>query len=267
MIDSNDALSILGRAIAGTPIPGSELLFDGTRFVWGGRSGSVFSTSDDFVGGNTTSGTIGELGWKIGSTAGTPAVTEELADADSIGVISIATGGTSGNDASLHLGTGTPVYLYESLIGTSKTVDVIWKLRLPSTFSNADFRFGIADSGAAAAPGGGLYLEKLAADTNWFAVGKFIGETRVDTGIAAASSAAICARLRIVSDATAANARAYAWAASSIAGLASATRISFDDYFKVYVSPALPFAGVVTQTGAARSIKVDLANIVVTMTR
>lgn len=269
MIDSSDALTILGRAIAGVPVPGSELVFDGGVFQLGVRGGRLFRTSDDFAGGNTTSGTVGEMGWKFAAGAGTPSVSEATGETNSVGVISISTGSTSGNDVYLYLGTGSPPLLVAQIDSPVKVVDLVFKCKLPATFASADFRFGWElTSAVGAAPANGLFLEKLAADTNWFVKSAFIGSSRVDTGIAASNTDAICARLRIVPHGTAANARAYAWVATTIAGLNSAARMDFTDWQAVSAfGSGLPFVSVVTQTGAARSINVDLVDILVRMDR
>ena len=152
------------------------------------------SVKDEFTGGGTTSGTVGELGWFFvgGSvTMGAAAV------AGRPGIMRRDTSATAAT------------YAYTRLANTSvgqltpaDTFDATFIARLNQADTDTLCRIGLGADASANPPTDGLYLEKLAADTNWHAVSRAAGvETR--TAMAAVGAGAwIKVRLRRVNGTT-----------------------------------------------------------------
>jgi len=148
---------------------------------------------DEFLFASTEAGEIGELGW--GFTSGTwnlvnavsnhPGICRRTSTAV-IGAVASAYPGGGG---------GTANMLFEQLD------EISWVVRVPTTIASMDIRIGLANDFTANPPVNGAYFEKLAADTNWFGIGRVSSvETRTDTGVAAAADAWINLKLRRVSD-------------------------------------------------------------------
>jgi hypothetical protein len=140
---------------------------------------------DDFHGGLGTSGTLGELGW--GSIGGTQSVLS--GEIDHPGIIRLETTGASGTLGGIVLPYGGGAGIFHP--------DENWWLdafifRMNEIDSNAKARVGLCVAGQSGSdpPSGGLYLEKLGTDTNWFAVMRSGGsEARHNTGQAAVGAA------------------------------------------------------------------------------
>jgi hypothetical protein len=133
---------------------------------------------DDFLFASTESGEIGELGW--GFTNGTANLAGSP-ETDHPGIIARASTATGGVVASMFTGGGgaSVAMNYGSLS------EMTWIVKPTTAGGDFDLRFGLLSDLTSATPTNGAYFEKLAADTNWFGVGRVSGtETRVDTGVA-----------------------------------------------------------------------------------
>lgn len=127
------------------------------------RLGGGVYLADDFTGGLTTTGNIGDLGWQF-LNGTTPSV--QAAVASHSGIIRMDTSAT----------TATRQYLW---VGASVTVGqilpadwfhVVAMFRMNVTDANTLFRIGLGNSANADPPADGVFVEKLAADTSWFGV-------------------------------------------------------------------------------------------------
>lgn len=137
--------------------------------------------ADDFLFASTETGEIGDLGW--GFTNGTANLIG-APEANHPGAIARASSASANAVASTYSGGGgTSVAMrYDQLD------EMTWIVK-PAT-AGADFilRFGLLSDMTSATPTNGAYFERLAADTNWFGVGRVSGvETRTDTGVALAA--------------------------------------------------------------------------------
>lgn len=137
---------------------------------------------DDFVSGGTASGVVGKLNWvyAVGAILAT-------------GVTDINHPGTTVRDT----GTAINSYAWMRLHSTpggqsyfgSQTFDMTWIIKLAQADIATLVRLGMGANGSANPPTNGMYFEKLAADTTWFAVCRNDSvQTRTDTGIAASTS-------------------------------------------------------------------------------
>jgi hypothetical protein len=145
---------------------------------------------DDFLDISTT-GRIGQTGWTKGGGAGSGIAAIAVPDVNHPGIVQLSTGATSGIAAYLALAAdttkgvvlGTATFDFEAVFRSSADANTIIRVGLmtdPSTTLTS-----------------GAYLEKLAADTNWFYVVRNAStDTRVDTG-ASATGAAAWARVNI----------------------------------------------------------------------
>ena len=125
-------------------------------------AGGVY-LADDFTGGLTTTGNIGDLGWQF--LNGT-AISHQAAAASHSGIIRMDTSAT----------TATRQYLW---VGASATIGQVFPadwfhmlvmLRMNVTDANTLMRVGLGNSANADPPADGCFIEKLAADTTWFGV-------------------------------------------------------------------------------------------------
>lgn len=153
--------------------------------VWGQPSDTslaAYTVVDDFNGGGTTSGAIGELGW-IASGAGS--VSLQGSTAYHAGIVRIASGGSSGNKHQLNFGP----FLFEQLART----ELIFS---PVVTTSVFHRAGLADN--LPSPANGLYVEfdTASGDTTWW-VCRHVGgvKTRWNTGVAVAAGSWYRARL------------------------------------------------------------------------
>jgi len=148
---------------------------------------------DEFLFGSTEAGEMGELGWGftsgtwnlVSSAANHPGICRRASTAVSLAVASSYPGG----------GGSAVDMLFEQLN------EINWVVRVPTTIASMDIRIGLANDFTANPPINGAYFEKLAADTNWFGIGRVSSvETRTDTGVAAAADAWVNLKLRRVSE-------------------------------------------------------------------
>lgn len=139
-----------------------------------------FSLQEDFYGGGTTSGTIGNFGF--GTSNGTTSVLATVST-NYIGIVRRDTSAVSGTL------TVTQLYPHSSALFASNLPHrVLWVVRLNNNDANTQVRIGAANSTTGNPPGTGIYFEKLDADTNWFCVTESGTRTRTDSGIAVNTS-------------------------------------------------------------------------------
>ena len=150
---------------------------------------------DDFVSGNTTTGQIGALGWMFsGGGLGVLA-----AVAGRPGVLRRDTSATTNTYAYAHLrGGGVTIGI---LLGTDM-FDVTWAFRLTQTDANTQVRVGLSADPSLSPAAAGLYLEKLFADTSWFAVSRNASVETRTASVATAAGAWVKVRLRRIDAAT-----------------------------------------------------------------
>lgn len=131
---------------------------------------------DDFVTGSTSSGTIGTLGWGASNGTRTLIASEQ----NRPGILRVDSTAVAGTLAILQLYSGS-----SALLKMDNVIDMTWMNRLNVNDADTITRFGMFTSTGGNPPTTGAYFEKLAPDTNWFAVCRVGGvETRVDTGSA-----------------------------------------------------------------------------------
>lgn len=133
---------------------------------------------DEFLFASTETGEIGELGW--GFTNGTANLIG-APEVDHPGAIARASSAVSSAVASTYSGGGgTTVALRYDQVS-----EMTWIVKPATDGADFDLRFGLLSDMTSATPTNGAYFEKLAADTNWFGVGRVGGvQTRTDTGVA-----------------------------------------------------------------------------------
>lgn len=145
----------------GDPIPG----YIYTREVF---------LQDHFIGGATTSGAIGELGW---SSSGT--ITRPSSTTNHPGQARISTSAVQGTQGRLSFGQNSVV------LDPSLPFDMTWIVKPIEVDSDTQIRIGISNAVQTDPPTHGFYLEKLYADSNVFIVTRAGGvQTRVDGSVA-----------------------------------------------------------------------------------
>lgn len=131
---------------------------------------SSYPEFDDFNGGNTSSGTIGELGWKLN---GPGSVTAQSSTAAHAGIVRVGTGGTSGNNTRISYG--------PFVLDTLAQTDFLFR---PNDSAAVFYRVGLIDDENA--PADGVYLEwdTNVPDVNWKVVKGLGGVAgRFDSGL------------------------------------------------------------------------------------
>ena len=128
---------------------------------------------DDFVGGNFSSGNIGDLNWTHNLQGG------QLYPDAPVGHLGIYERTTTGVYSSTFLNLSSTAGLLNPL----DTFENNWNAQVPINDASLITRFGASDDAASNNPNNGIYIEKLGPDTNWFGVCRSGGvETRVDLG-------------------------------------------------------------------------------------
>lgn len=136
---------------------------------------SMIELQDDFIGGNTTSGSIGVLGFSSGGTLGAAV----SSTANRLGLILLDTSAVPATQARINFGQNSVVF--DPAIPHS----VKWILKLDTNDANTLIRFGASNPVQNNPPTNGIYIEKLDADTNWFCVTRSGGvQTRTDSTVA-----------------------------------------------------------------------------------
>lgn len=135
--------------------------------------GEVF-LQDHFIGGATTSGAIGELGWSSGGT-----ITRPSSTVNHPGQARISTSAVQGTQGRLSFGQNSVVF------DPALPFDMIWVVKPIEIDSDTQIRIGISNPVQTDPPTHGFYLEKLYADSNMFIITRQAGtQTRVDSTIA-----------------------------------------------------------------------------------
>lgn len=140
---------------------------------------STIELQDDFIGGISSTGNIGDLGFTFNNGA----VTTQSSVSNRIGIIRLDSSAVINTIASLLLG--------NTALGTDPSTPTrqIWVVRLNTNDANTTARVGAMNSAAASPPADGIYLEKLDADTNWFCVNRAGGaQTRTASGVAVSTN-------------------------------------------------------------------------------
>lgn len=174
-------LSGLGASLLALTLLGS------TWFTGGGGGGTSYPPLDftttawiheEFMSGDDSQGSIGELGWEFSAAGGT--LTNSNGEENHPGLLSLATGATTGNAIYPFIGSGTALD-----IDGDDDFDCRWIARLNTGTANTTYRIGLADDLGEPGLSNGAFFEKETADTNWFRVTESGGtQTRTDTGIA-----------------------------------------------------------------------------------
>jgi len=152
------------------------IAFDGSPGLYNYRYG--FTLQDEFLSGTQSSSQVGSLGWV---TAG--GVAAQSAEANSPGLYRFSTGAVINTISRLSTHNS-------SAFDPSTYHRISWLVRVNTPDANTTVRFGAANSVAGNPPNNGIVFEKLAADTNWFAVvySGAVLQHRIDTGIAVSAS-------------------------------------------------------------------------------
>lgn len=133
---------------------------------------------EDFTSGIATNGQMGKLGWLFAAgTGGT--VSFLAAEANHPGIVRLDTGLTSGTRSRMGLNGNTisSVLLDRLRFG--------FLFRLNNTDTDTISRIGFMADANGNPTSNGFYIEKLAADANWFRVAREAGtQTRADTSVA-----------------------------------------------------------------------------------
>lgn len=196
---------------------------------------------DDFIVGSGEAGEIGELGW--GFTNGTWSAT----------VVVVGHPGIHRRTSTAVAATVASSYLSSNSSTHVATMDMLvemtWIIKPVTADVDFDLRFGLTTDTASAPAASGVYFEKLAADTNWFAVCRASStQTRTDMGVAFAADW-VKLRLRRVS------ATAVAFSVNGGAEIQIATNVPTTNQVL-----AAGFS-VVPQSANARSVDVDFFSL------
>lgn len=121
---------------------------------------STLFLDDDFMSATTTTVNFGQLGWtQAGGTA-----TFVAGEADHPGILRRECDTTGGTIAYISL-RGTPT---TGVFLPAEDFDMTWIVRQVMNTSNTVFRFGMSSDPNSLSATNGIYIEKKAADTQWF---------------------------------------------------------------------------------------------------
>lgn len=136
---------------------------------------------DDFITQSLETGETGNLAWSF--TNGT--IVAQNNEAAHPGVILRRSAAVANTTSSFYLGAST----ITTAFNFSEFDETTWIFRQTAVEADSALQFGIFAAVGVTAPAHGLYLEKLATDTNWFFVARNNGvQTRVDSGVAKSTS-------------------------------------------------------------------------------
>lgn len=134
--------------------------------------------SDEFMSGGTTTTLLGEMGWSLpAGTVSRPGT----ASANHHGYVRLDTGAGAGTFARFNSGDNIQ-------LSTTYNPTIVWIVRATQTNANTQIMVGGSSDFGTLTPSNGIYFQKLAADTNWFAVTRSTTETRTDTGVAVSTN-------------------------------------------------------------------------------
>lgn len=164
-----------------------ELTYDAGNKLFRAKLGdpSMWSVVDDFVVTSGVSGAVGELSWLFtnGSTSGLPGET------DRPGIIRRDTSTTINTVAWIGL---------RSISGmvAASFFDCTFWIRPVTVDANTILRFGVVDNANVQQWASGVYIEKAAADTQWFGVARNAG-TQSRTAQLGTVTGAVWYKLRV----------------------------------------------------------------------
>lgn len=147
---------------------------------------------DDFIFGSTETGEIGELNWQFlnGSVISNGGLQNRP------GIMRRSSGTTIAQVASLY-----PMAQSLGLVRLSEIIDSTWIIFLQTAGADFALKFGFLDRLDIATPTNGVYVEREAADTAWFANVRSAGvSARTTTAVSVAASTWFKFRLRRISD-------------------------------------------------------------------
>lgn len=255
--DTQDAQALKGKSIAGVPSQGDRLTY--LNGVWRtGSLGSQLIVLDDFMRSGGSSGVpaadIGDLSWassKIGSGTG-EAATSSFLDAIT-GYQNPGTAVLTSPNAAASAVVITFPGAYGLTYLADYTLTAVFKIDQNDT--DTEFRIGLCNTAAASPPSHGVFIEKAAADTEWYGVQRNAGsQTRTAAGLLACSTDYVCARMRRLS----ATSTGFAMA-TTLAGLETAAEQVVSATYPAGFPPGCQiFACVETATTASKSGSVDL---------
>jgi hypothetical protein len=132
---------------------------------------------DDFLSQSVEAGEVGELGWSFTNGSMVAATPE----ANHPGIVGRRSGVTANTVASFYLGSSTTSASFRH----SEWDRMTWIFRATATNLDTNYQVGLMTAFGVLLPTSGVYLERLAADANWFFVSRSAGvQTRVDSGVA-----------------------------------------------------------------------------------
>lgn len=134
---------------------------------------TMFSAQDDFVTGIASSGGVGKLGWLFAGTA-----TAQASEINRPGIMRFDTSAVSGTATRLSMSNS-------SAFDPAMDHTLTWIARCNTPDADTLMRIGAGGSVAGNPPNNGIYFEKLAADTTWFAVirAAAVPVDRIDTRV------------------------------------------------------------------------------------
>jgi hypothetical protein len=143
------------------------------------QSGGVWSTHEEFMGGSTGGGGIGELGWNNNGAGNNNTLTGESGHP---GLIRLTTGSSSGNLQEVFLGPNST-----DVMGTLS--NRVWTCRFvgrANVTNLCKIRLGFSIGVTTDPPGDGIWFDYNSTNSpNWQAVTKATSSTTTDTGVRA----------------------------------------------------------------------------------
>jgi len=197
---------------------------------------SAYTEFDDFNGGGTTSGAIGELGW---TASGAGSVSVQASTAYHAGIVRLNSGGSSGNKQQLNYGP----FLFDQLAS-------VQLLFAPQVTTSVFYRVGLLDN--LGSPANGVYAEfDTSVGSVWYAT-KTVGGTTTRTSLGLTPAAGSWYRATVRWTGPGAAEVALRRMDTGQEAVASLTGLSTSA--QLYVG-----AIVQTRTGSARQLDIDAA--------
>jgi hypothetical protein len=192
---------------------------------------------DHFVSGNTSTGSVGGLGWLASGT-----VTSISSTASHYGVFQLDTSTVSSTHVRISLHNTV-------MVDPAKNHTIVWQTAVNQVDANTTTRFGMVNSVIESPPSHGIYLEKQDADTNWFCVTTASGSsTRTDSGVAVSTNYIIFKYVR--------NSQGVQFYINDTLVATNTTRIP-----TTFLSPYL---GIVNSAAASKTINFDYFSLLMT---
>lgn len=194
---------------------------------------------EDFLSGNTEAGEMGKYNWV--NTNGTVTVIQSVIGEP--GILRRTSTGTANQVSSIYMQNGTAVAQFA--INDFRETILIAKALVTNT--DHAVKIGIMTDVGSNTPTNGVYLERAAADVNWFVTSRAAGvQSRVDTGVAFNTTKIVCRIVRRPS-----NGHIDVFANGTFAGTITTNLVSSSTMLVIG-------AQVMPTTTTARSIDLDL---------